>query len=142
MENYSSKIRELYTAFDGKNLSILESYYSQSVAFQDPAFSCQGLDALKAYYAHAYQHVIAIQFDFVDIFNSGNKYSASWMMRIRVRGLNAGKEYQVSGNSILHFDAEGLIEYHRDFLDLGEMVYERIPVQGFLIQKIKQRLRP
>lgn len=142
MEKYSSKIRELYNVFDGKNLSILENYYSQSVFFQDPTYSLKGLEALKAYYTHAYKHVIAIHFEFADIFNSENKYSASWTMTIRVRGLNAGKEYKVSGNSILHFDQEGLIEYHRDFLDLGEMVYERIPVQGFLIAKIKQRLRP
>jgi hypothetical protein len=141
MEDRSSSIRDLYRLFDGKNLSLLDSYYSAAVRFQDPVCKIEGLDALKAYYAHAYGHVKYIHFVFSDIFREQNKYSAAWVMNIRVNGLNSGNEYNVSGNSVLYFNDAGLIEYHRDYLDLGEMVYERIPIQGFIIAKIKQKLK-
>ncbi|MBK9322865.1 MAG: nuclear transport factor 2 family protein [Bdellovibrionaceae bacterium] len=138
----SSQIRDLYRLFDGKNLSILDSYYAPSVSFQDPVGRIEGLEMLKVYYSHAYKHVQSIEFIFSDIFRDADKYSASWVMNVRVPGLNSGKEYSVTGNSVIHFNGSGLIVYHRDFLDLGEMVYEKIPFQGFVISKIKQRLKP
>ncbi len=32
------------------------------------------------------------------------------------------------------------IIYHKDYYDLGEMVYEHVPILGFVIKKIKGKL--
>jgi hypothetical protein len=141
MENYDKKIRSLYQQFKGNNLSLLDHFYAANVRFRDPIESLTGLEDLKRYYAKAYEHVKTIEFEFSNIFNQGLEYSASWRMDLTVDGLNSGKPYQVYGTSVLRFNGQGLIEEHRDYLDLGEMVYERIPIQGYVISKIKQRLR-
>ncbi|HGP4674712.1 TPA: nuclear transport factor 2 family protein, partial [Vibrio cholerae O1] len=39
----------------------------------------------------------------------------------------------------LHF-AEGKVTYHRDYFDMGEMLYEQLPVLGQVIRAIKRRL--
>jgi hypothetical protein len=141
MEKHSQKIRSLYKQFTGKNLSILDDFYAKTVQFRDPVQSVTGLEDLKKYYAKAYEHVKTIEFEFSDIFNEGLKYSASWRMDLSVNGLNSGNLYQVYGTSIICFNSQGLIQEHRDYLDLGEMLYERIPIQGYFISKIKQRLK-
>jgi hypothetical protein len=35
---------------------------------------------------------------------------------------------------------DDIIVYHKDYYDLGEMVYEHVPLLGFVIKKIKGRL--
>ena len=36
---------------------------------------------------------------------------------------------------------ESLAFFHRDYFDLGEMVYERLPGVGWVIKKVKNRLK-
>jgi hypothetical protein len=99
------------------------------------------LAALKSYYAHAYSRVVSIRFDFETISNQGPDYFAPWQMSLKVRGLNQGNEYVVSGISHLKFKSDGLVIAHRDYLDLGEMIYERLPVQGLIIRGLKKLLK-
>jgi hypothetical protein len=52
--------------------------------------------------------------------------------------LSKGKEVEVSGTSHIQGD-EDKVRYHRDFVDLGAMLYEHIPFVGKLIAFIKRR---
>lgn len=140
MADKRETITAIYNSFDGKNLEALDAFYASNVAFQDPVTSTRGLAQLKKYYAHAYANVRSIQFDFDEIARDGNQYFAPWTMKLRVRGLNRGKAFSVKGISHLKFNAKGLVEYHRDYFDLGEMVYERLPIQGFVISQFKKLL--
>ncbi len=137
---YNEKIISLYRDFNGKNLSLLDSFYSSKVKFSDPSVEIEGLSLLKKYYAHVYAPVNEIHFDFSEILHEGHCYTASWLMRISVKGLNGGRPYNVRGLSRLNFNQEGLIEVHRDYLDLGEMIYEKLPLQGAVIRFLKKYL--
>jgi hypothetical protein len=44
----------------------------------------------------------------------------------------------LEGISHLRFGEK--IDYHRDYFDLGQMVYEQIPLVGRIIKTIKKRL--
>jgi ketosteroid isomerase-like protein len=134
------KIQELFNSFDGKDLSMLNLYYSNEVIFIDPVVNIQGLDNMKSYFLSAYENVKNIKFEFNDILNTESKYTAIWTMHLQARGINGGAPIVVHGVSILHFNDQGLITYHRDYLDLGAMVYERLPIIGILIRKIKKIL--
>lgn len=140
MVSLSDKIQSTFNSFSGTNHSLLDSFYATNVVFEDPVTKVQGLPALKKYYAHAYKNVKSIRFDFSRILEQEKNCTAEWVMTINVRGLNGGEPYQVHGVSLLVFNDEGLVSSHRDYVDLGEMIYERIPVQGFVIKKIKRLL--
>jgi ketosteroid isomerase-like protein len=141
MDDQRARIQTTFNSFNGKNLSFLDSFYAADVVFTDPVGTVTGLPALKKYYEHAYEQVHSIQFDFREILQDGRDYMAFWVMTIAVRGLNGGRPYQVHGMSRLTFNDSGLVKFHRDYVDLGEMVYEHIPVQGFIVRKIKQALK-
>ena len=43
--------------------------------------------------------------------------------------------------SHLRFAADGRIAYHRDYWDAAEEVYEKVPLLGGLLRRIKRRLQ-
>lgn len=142
MTDFKRKIRKNFNDFNGKNLEILNSFYAADVTFVDPVTELSGLDALKKYYQHAYKNVLEIRFDFSDLIQEGNQVVAVWVMQLAAKGLNKGQAFPVHGSSLMRFNAQGLVEYHRDYVDMGEMIYEKLPLQGFVIQQVKKMLKP
>lgn len=140
--NYPDVIEKAFNDFNGKNLEILDLFYSKHVQFADPVTEITGLDQLKKYYAHAYKNVKSIRFEFNEFVTEGNRVVGFWVLRMEVRGLNSGKPFSVIGNSRFDFDKSGKVSYHRDYLDLGAMVYEKLPLQGKVIKAIKGFLKP
>lgn len=122
------------------NTHILDDYYASDVVFYDPVGSIKTIDKMKLYYQNMYDGVENIRFDFSNFAKQGEIYYFSWVMYLKTPKLNNSKEFPVTGVSEIHF-RDGLVYYHRDYFDLGEMVYERIPVVGWLTKKIKKRLK-
>ncbi len=139
--DYKQKIERAFNSFTGKNLDSLNSFYASDVVFIDPVLEVRGLSRLKAYYSHAYENVKSIRFEFTDTIQEGSKVGASWIMHLQVTRLNGGKEYQVPGFSLFNFNEDGLVIFHRDYVDLGAMIYERLPLQGQIIRGIKALLK-
>ena len=62
-------------------------------------------------------------------------------MILSAPGLNNGEEVTLEGNSYIKFNENNLVIYHRDYFDMGEFIYEHIPVLGWTLKKIKNKLR-
>jgi hypothetical protein len=133
-------IENTFNSFNINNLSILSDFYSDNIDFTDPIGNIKGLDKLTKYYAHVYKNVISINFKFHQINHQEDMYFAKWTMNLQVKGLNSNSPYSVEGFSVLKFNADSKVEYHRDYLDLGTMVYEHIPILGKVIKLIKSNL--
>lgn len=135
------KIIKAFNDLNGKNLEILNDFYDEAAVFEDPVSKAEGLKDIKKYYAHVYKNVKNIRFDFKDIRNQDNHYYAHWTMHLQATGLNAGRSYAVEGMSYMKFNEQGHVIYHRDYLDLGSMLYERVPLLGSVVSFIKNRLK-
>ena len=61
----------------------------------------------------------------------------NWTMNLKLK--QSDKLITVDGNTQLTVK-DDIIVYHKDYYDLGEMVYEHIPLLGFFVKKIKKRL--
>ena len=63
-----------------------------------------------------------------------------WTMTYRHPKLHKGKQdIRVEGVSLLQWK-DGKIIRHQDIFDAGTMLYEHIPVLGWMIKKLKERL--
>ena len=133
-------IKKTFNGLDKNNLLILNNFYDENIDFTDPIGNIKGLSLLKKYYAHVYANVISINFDFQQVNYQNDFYFAKWIMNIQVKGLNGGAPYPVEGFSVIKFNDHNKVDYHRDYLDLGSMVYENIPVLGKAIKLIKKKL--
>ena len=131
---------KIFNELRDNNLEILDNYYHPDAFFVDPIGSHQGIADIKKYYGNVYQGVEEVSFEFKSEIGSNNKYFFPWVMKLKTPKLNDGKMFEVIGGSEIHFK-DGLVIYHRDYFDMGEFIYERISVIGFIVKKIKERLK-
>ncbi len=130
--------RALFNALAKGNLNKLSEVYSEDIRFQDPLETVQGLDELTRYFAGAYANVISCRFDFGEAIVQGEFAAVPWVMHLRHKRIRKGREVQVRGISHLEI-RDGMVCYHRDYFDAGEMLYENLPVVGRVIRWIKDQ---
>ncbi|MBK8455381.1 MAG: nuclear transport factor 2 family protein [Thiofilum sp.] len=115
----------------------LADIYAPDIHFQDPLHQIQGLEALQNYFAQLYTHLRSCHFVIKDVCHQEQQAFITWNMTFIHPRLQGGKEITVEGASHLRFEEK--ITFHRDYTDLGQMLYEHIPVLGSVIQLLKRR---
>ncbi|MBW4933256.1 nuclear transport factor 2 family protein [Marinobacter sp. F4206] len=128
--------RRLFNELDKGNLNRLSEVYSEDISFRDPLGSAKGLDELTQYFAEAYANAISCRFEFSDSVVNGAFAAIPWVMYLRHKRINRGREIQVDGISHLRV-ADGKVCYHRDYFDAGQLLYENLPLVGRVIRLVK-----
>ncbi len=141
MGNRLQEIESLFNNFNKDTLHLADDFYDPDVVFRDPIVALQGRDALKAYYADMYEDVTSVRFDFTGGIQKGDEAVVFWTMEFRTKGLKGGDPVLLDGSSHIRFGGEaGKAVYHRDYFDMGALVYENVPVLGSLVRYVKNRL--
>ena len=121
-------------------MDLVDDFYDEDVHFQDPVVDIKGRAKLKAYYAKLYQDVESISFDCIDEIINEDVHALVWKMNLKAK-LGGGKLIVVDGISYIRFGGrEGKAIYHRDYFDLGEFVYENVPVLAGIVKFVKKKL--
>lgn len=136
LETFKAAFQQL----DKDHLELLDRMYAEDIKFIDPAHSLTGLDEVKNYFSKLYQNVDSITFVFDNELVSEHQATLEWTMNFTHPRLANNRKITVSGCSWLKFSEDGKVIYHRDFFDLGAMLYEHIPLLGRIINKIRQGL--
>ncbi|EOD81196.1 putative transcriptional regulator [Grimontia indica] len=129
----------VYTSLRKDNLNSLDEIYSEDVVFEDPAHRIEGYGNLSRYFESMYTNVTDCRFDIHDHAVNGDVAFISWTMTLSHPKLEGGAERAVKGCTRLVLK-EGRVVVHRDYFDLGEMLYEALPVLGSAVKMIKKRL--
>lgn len=130
----------LYKQLDRQQLHRLSEVYADEVIFIDPAHRIEGLAALSDYFAALYQRLAYCRFVITSQQQQGRQAWLGWTMTFSHPRLRGGKPVTVEGATRLEFDEEGKVCLHRDYFDLGAMLYEQLPLLGSLVRTIKGRL--
>ncbi|AEY02232.1 transcriptional regulator [Oceanimonas sp. GK1] len=128
----------LYQSLSPGALDGLRRVYSKDVLFADPAHDIHGIDALVAYFEGLFTRVKQCRFDIIQVMEQDGEAYVRWEMHFMHPRLNGGCPVTVPGVSHLCFTDS--VYYHRDFFDLGAMLYERLPLLGGCIRALKRRL--
>ena len=131
---------EVFNSLSSDNLHRLEDIYTSDVHFIDPAHEIRGLASLRSYFEKLYTNVVSIDFDFHEPLQRGQSGYVQWVMDFSHPRLNGGRSIAVPGASFLRFTTEQKASYHRDYFDLGSMLYQHLPVLGTIIRSINRRL--
>ncbi|TKB47470.1 nuclear transport factor 2 family protein [Thalassotalea mangrovi] len=129
---------DVYQRLSTDNLNLLTQVYSDDVRFQDPLHVIEGQKQLIAYFDLLYTNLSECRFTISEVFSDGAQAAIYWQMIFVHPKLNGGKAVQVEGHSRLKAKGDR-VGYHRDYLDVGAMLYEHIPVLGRLVKLIKSR---
>lgn len=130
---------EFFSLLDYKNLPNLAEIYTDDLHFIDPIHQVSGLESLTAYLQDMCQGLKFCRFVFHSHSESGSGAWLAWTMYYAHPKIAGGKELVLEGATELRFDGDKVC-YHRDFYDMGAMLYEHIPVIGALVRWIKSRL--
>ena len=133
-----TKVQRLFANLtrDAVTFDNFATVYSEDIVFIDPAHEVHGLEQLVTYSQSMYDNVIECRFEFTGLIESERSAVLTWNMVLQHPKLNKGKTIEVPGCSHVEFN-EHHITYHRDYFDLGAMIYERVPLLGSIIRKIK-----
>lgn len=141
MDTRVEKAKKTFNQLKSDNVDILDRFYANDALFVDPIGQYKGLSLIKAYFAKAYSGADLVDFEFTDEIVSQNKLTLVWTMSLKTKNLKNGELIKLDGTSVLKYDLEGLVSYHRDYYDMGELIYENIPVLSWVLKKIKAQLK-
>ena len=138
----NSSIIELFKASYSNvmqlDLGRMDRFYADDLVFKDPVHQIRGLSAMQDYMADITTNVDECRFEFLDQLVSDSAAYMKWNMHFRHPRLGSGRLIIVRGISQIHFDER--IHYHEDTYDMGQMIYEHVPVIGGVNRWLKARL--
>jgi limonene-1,2-epoxide hydrolase len=139
--SYADRVKDAWTRLDANNLQVVDEFYDKDLEFHDPIGSLKGRENMRAYYKKMYKDLKSIKFEYQEILTEGNKVALVWKMTYAVDKLNNGEPIMVDGMSIMKFGGpEDKVVYHRDYFDIGTMVYEHVPVLGWAVRTLRGKL--
>ena len=130
----------LYQQLDKQQLHRLPEVYAEQVVFTDPAHRIEGLAALGDYFTALYQRLAYCRFVITSQQQQGRQAWLGWTMTFSHPRLRGGEPVTVEGATRHEFDEAGKVCQHRDYFDLGAMLYEQLPLLGPVVRTIKMRL--
>lgn len=140
MDESLARFVALYQQLSRDELHRLPEVYANEVVFTDPAHRIEGLAALTDYFAVLYQRLAYCRFVITSQLQQGRQAWLGWTMTFSHPRLRGGAPVTVEGATCLEFDEAGKVCLHRDYFDLGAMLYEQLPLIGPLVRTIKGRL--
>ena len=138
MSQLIEQFKNYYRELTPESVSQLGSLYHDHIEFCDPAHCVSGLPALTTYFAATMRGVNYCGFEISEVMQQDDSAFCTWTMRLSHPRLRGGREISFEGASHIRFDDK--IYYHRDYFDLGAMLYEHLPLMGRVIDLIKKRL--
>ena len=133
------KFIKVYEQLDKNNLDLLSQLYHPDVHFQDPVHRIRGLENLLSYCQFMYSNTTHCRFQIEQVIYNGKVAGVYWTMKYRHPKLNNEQTITVEGHTLVKGEGD-LVTYHRDYLDMGAMVYEHAPLLGRLVRYLKHRL--
>ena len=113
--------------------------YAPQARFKDPFNEVQGLAAIAGVYRHMFASLQEPRFEVTGRVLQGRECFLTWNFCFRFQNIQPATEQTVRGCSHLVLDAKGRIAVHRDYWDVAEELYEKIPVLGALMRWLKKR---
>lgn len=114
----------------------LSQIYTSEIEFIDPVKGINGIEALTDYFNNLYKRVDHCHFTITNHVNDGDTHSIEWQMTLKHQKLAKNNEIVLDGASFIRFE-DNKVCYHRDYYDLGALIYERIPILGSAVRTVR-----
>ncbi len=137
MPHIIDELIAFYREFDTESLAKIRAIYDEDARFSDPIHEIKGLESIERYFSSAMAGVTACRFDFDRVSVTEETAFLEWRMRFMHPRL-AKHEICVKGISVIEFQEKVIA--HVDYYDVGEMLYEHVPLLGRVIRRLKRRL--
>ncbi|MBC7416257.1 MAG: nuclear transport factor 2 family protein [Herminiimonas sp.] len=118
----------------------LGTLYTEDAFFKDPFNEVRGHVAITALFAHMFAQVDAPRFVVTTNIAQGSEAFLTWDFLFRMKRFSR-VEQCIRGATHLKFAPDGRIDFHRDYWDAAEELYEKLPLLGGLMRVLKRAAR-
>ncbi len=118
-----------------ETLGQVGSIYSADARFRDPFNNITGLEHVTKVYQHMFDTLETPRFVITNTVVQDMQAFISWDFLFKIRG----HSMLIQGCTHFVLNAEGRIAVHRDYWDVAEELYEKIPVLGSLMRLLKRK---
>lgn len=133
------RTEEFFDRLNRDTMHLVEEFYAPDAEFIDPVVRLKGAAEIRRYYTRLYTTVSDIRFEHGPEISGDGRSVLVWTMHLKA-AMDRGRTIRLEGVSVLRRDAMGRVVYHRDYFDMGEFVYERVPLLAFLVAIAKRVL--
>jgi ketosteroid isomerase-like protein len=135
-----SKLLNSYIAFfeqiSPQRLTEIDQLFAKDAVFRDPFNEAHGPRQIRAVFQHMFENCESPRFQVSEAIEHGDVAYLRWDFTF---GADSNRT-RIEGVSRICFSSEGQILEHVDYWDPARQLYERIPLFGLLLGKIRQRL--
>ena len=123
-----------------ERLEGLRVHLAPDVRFFDPFNDVTGIEAMVRVFAKMFEDLTDIAFETRDLACAEEDGVCYFAWTLRCRSGNRGNRLTFEGITELRFDVEGRVLAHLDHWDAGSQLYAKLPLLGFLVEKVRRRL--
>ena len=117
----------------------INEFYAADARFKDPFNEVRGLPEVQRIFSHMFVALERPRFVVTDSIVGENQCFLTWNFEFHLRRFDRATLQTIRGASHLKFTADGLIDFHRDYWDAAEELYEKLPLLGGLMRWLKRR---
>ena len=132
------RVRAFFESISPQTVQRIDEIYAVDAWFKDPFNEVRGVESIRCIFEHMFEQVDSPRFVVREVLAEGDGAFLTWDFVFRNRRLGDGQQV-IHGASHLRFDADGRVNYHRDYWDAAEELYEKIPFLGGLMRALKRR---
>ncbi len=130
------RYRQFLETLTPATLEQLSDFVTPDVRFKDPFNDVRGADAMGRVFRHMFENIADIRFTVHHAMAAGETCLLAW----RFEGKLRRKPWTFDGASVLRFAPDGRVAEHIDYWDAARNFYERIPVIGWPLACLRERL--
>lgn len=109
-------------------------FYTADAYFKDPFNEVTGLAEIQRIFSHMYVALDNPRFMITSRIVEGDQCFLAWDFLFAFKAFHKGVTQTVRGSSHLKLAPDGRVNYHRDYWDTAEEMYQKVPLLGGLVR--------
>jgi len=138
--SFDPRLEQLIRFFeqiDPSNVRQLSQVYTPDAFFKDPFNEVSGIDAITHIFQHMFDQVDSPRFIVTNSVMQGEQAFLTWDFLFRMKRFSV-QEHCIRGATHVRFAVDGRVNFHRDYWDAAEELYEKLPLLGSLMRALKR----
>ena len=131
---------DLFESISPESARELSRVYTDEVWFKDPFNEVTGIAEVSRIFIHMFEQVDAPRFVVTHSVLQEEHAFLTWDFLFRMKRGSADEQC-IRGATHVRFATDGRVEFHRDYWDAAEELYEKLPVLGALMRWLKRKAR-
>lgn len=134
------RLVDFYQTLSPDSLARIGDVYAVDARFKDPFNEVQGLAAVQAIFDQMFRQLHEPRFVVTSCMQQGDEAFLAWAFHFRFRGHAPQVTQTILGATQVRLGPDGRVVWHRDYWDVAEELYEKLPWVGGLMRWLKRRV--